>query len=185
MHVNHGLVENLDRVLGLADQVVEISSQQTAEAIEETHGERRSGEPCGTIAILLRSLRGSCGGILPSGGRDDGSSRSACLDIPSPASILRQPPHSGAEPLASCLRRLQPGHGPGGDPGLAELSRRWPQLVSTELASQSRPLALQGGSLLVAVNSPHWVQALQYSRQLLLGRLRAAGFPLRSIRLQC
>ena len=42
LHVRHGLIENLDGILGLAHEIVDIGAQQSAEPVEETHGSGRA-----------------------------------------------------------------------------------------------------------------------------------------------
>ena len=67
---------------------------------------------------------------------------------------------------------------------MARLSQQWSRWAGPSLAEHSRPLSLHGRTLTVAVDEPHWLQAVQYSRHQLLGRLQAAGFAVRELRLQ-
>ena len=92
------------------------------------------------------------------------------------------PHNASTQPLQGCLEELQRGwmqRLP-----LARLSQAWPQLVGPSLACHSRPQALQGRVLTVAVDGIEWIPALNYSRHQLLGRLRAAGFAVTTLRLQ-
>ena len=67
---------------------------------------------------------------------------------------------------------------------LARLGRQWSRWAGPGLAAHSRPLNLHGRTLTVAVDELHWLQAVQYSRHQLLGRLQAAGFAITDLRLQ-
>ena len=98
------------------------------------------------------------------------------------ASILEPPGRPSAQPLQGCLTDLQRGWVD--QRPLARLSSIWPQLVGPSLASHSRPLTLQGRMLTVAVDGVEWIAALNYSRHQLLGRLRATGFVITTLRLQ-
>lgn len=97
-------------------------------------------------------------------------------------SLLLPPPRPPATALAGCLDRLQQdwqrqGH-------LAALWQRWPELAGPQLAPHCRPLRLHGSRLTVGAAPGPWLQALQYHRHQLLGTLRAAGFPLRDLRIE-
>lgn len=87
-----------------------------------------------------------------------------------------------AQPLQGCLEKLQQNWVQ--QRPLARLSQAWPQFAGASLAYHSRPQALQGRVLTVAVDGVEWLPALNYSRHQLLGRLRAAGFAVTTLRLQ-
>lgn len=70
------------------------------------------------------------------------------------------------------------------DGGLAGLWQAWPRIVGSPLADHCRPLRLQGGVLWVGADHPSWLQALRFSRHQLLGALRAAGHPVRDLRIE-
>jgi predicted nucleic acid-binding Zn ribbon protein len=48
----------------------------------------------------------------------------------------------------------------------------WPQVVGVAVAAQTRPIALQRGTLIVATSSPAWAQNLAFERQHLLHKLK-------------
>ena len=70
------------------------------------------------------------------------------------------------------------------DGGLAGLWQAWPRIVGSPLADHCRPLRLQGGVLWVGADHPSWLQALRFSRHQLLGALRAAGHPVRDLKVE-
>lgn len=70
------------------------------------------------------------------------------------------------------------------DGGLAGLWQAWPHIVGSPLAEHCRPLRLQGGVLWVGADHPSWLQALRFSRHQLLGALRAAGQPVRELKIE-
>jgi len=97
-----------------------------------------------------------------------------------PAQVLTSPRRPLPQPLSHGLQAVQQQWtGP-----MARLSREWCRWVGTTMADHCRPFSLHGGTLMVAVDGAHWLQALQYSRHQLLGRLQAAGFAIRELRLQ-
>ena len=97
-------------------------------------------------------------------------------------SLLLPPPRPPATALQQCLESIErdwqrQGH-------LAALWQRWPSLAGPQLAPHCRPLRLQGSLLTVGAAPGPWLQALQYNRHQLLGALRAAGFPVRELRVE-
>lgn len=48
----------------------------------------------------------------------------------------------------------------------------WPQVVGGVVAAQTRPVALQRGTLIVATSSAAWAQNLAFERQVLLQKLK-------------
>ena len=97
-------------------------------------------------------------------------------------SLLMPAPRPPATPVQDCLASLEQqwqrqGH-------LAALWQRWPALAGAQLAPHCRPLRLQGSRLTVGAAPGPWLQALQYHRHQLLASLRAAGFPLRELRVE-
>ena len=59
-------------------------------------------------------------------------------------------------------------------PSAEEADQVWRKLVGRKAASHSRPRALRGGELMVAVDSSVWLWHLSLQRQRLLEGLRAA-----------
>lgn len=97
-----------------------------------------------------------------------------------PAQVLRPSRRPAPRTLGHCLQTVQQQWtGP-----MARLGRQWSRWAGPSLAQHSRPLSLHGRTLTVAVDNPHWLQAVQYSRHQLLGRLQAAGFAVTALRLQ-
>ena len=96
--------------------------------------------------------------------------------------VLVPPPRPPVEGLASCLDSLRQDWQRAGH--LAALWQAWPRLAGPQLAPHCRPLRLQGGCLSVGAAPGPWLQALQYNRHQLLGALRAAGFPVREVRIE-
>ncbi len=97
-------------------------------------------------------------------------------------SLLLPAPRPPATPVQDCLAGLEQqwqrqGH-------LAALWQRWPTLAGAQLAPHCRPLRLQGSRLTVGAAPGPWLQALQYHRHQLLASLRAAGFPVRELRVE-
>ena len=97
-------------------------------------------------------------------------------------SLLVPPPRPPATPLQACLATLEQNWQREGN--LAALWQRWPRLAGPQLAPHCRPLRLQGSRLTVGAAPGPWLQALQYHRHQLLGSLRAAGFPVRELRVE-
>ncbi len=50
---------------------------------------------------------------------------------------------------------------------------RWPELVGDAVAAQSRPVAMKGTTLVVAVSDPAWATQLRFLEHDLIERLRA------------
>lgn len=97
-------------------------------------------------------------------------------------SLLLPPPRPPAAPLQQCLDSIGQEWQRQGQ--LAALWQRWPSLAGPQLAPHCRPLRLQGSRLTVGAAPGPWLQALQYNRHQLLGALRAAGFPVRELRVE-
>lgn len=97
-----------------------------------------------------------------------------------PAQVLRPSRRPAPQTLDRCLQTVQQQW----TRPMARLSRQWSRWAGPTLAEHSRPLSLHGRTLTVAVDEPHWLQAVQYSRHQLLGRLQAAGFAVTALRLQ-
>ncbi len=96
--------------------------------------------------------------------------------------VLLPAPRPPASRLGACLERLRQDWTRQGN--LAALWQAWPGIAGPQLAPHCRPLALQGGVLLVGAAHPQWLQALRYNRHQLLGALRGAGFTVRDLRFQ-
>ncbi|EDY38742.1 conserved hypothetical protein [Cyanobium sp. PCC 7001] len=94
--------------------------------------------------------------------------------------VLTAPPRQPATPLAGCLDALQQTWQRQGS--LGALWQRWASLAGPQLAPHCRPLRLQGSVLTVGAGPGPWLQALQYNRHQLLASLKAAGFPIREVR---
>ena len=97
-----------------------------------------------------------------------------------PARVLRPPRRAMPQTLDHCLQTVQQQW----TRPLARLGRQWSRWAGPGLAAHSRPLNLHGRTLTVAVDELRWLQAVQYSRHQLLGRLQAAGFAITDLRLQ-
>ena len=97
-------------------------------------------------------------------------------------SILGQAARPPATALARCLEAVEQSWKRSGN--LGALWQRWPQLAGARLAPHCRPLRLSGSTLTVGAPPGPWLQALQYNRHQLLANLRAAGFPIRTIRFE-
>ena len=97
-----------------------------------------------------------------------------------PARILSPTRRAAPQTLDHCLQTVQQHW----TRPICRLSRQWSRWAGPTLAAHSRPLSLHGRTLTVAVAEPHWLQAVQYSRHQLLGRLQAAGFAITDLRLQ-
>ena len=96
--------------------------------------------------------------------------------------VLVPPPRPPAEGVASCLETLRRDWQREGN--LAALWQAWPKLAGPQLAPHCQPLRLQSGRLTVGAAPGPWLQALQYNRHQLMGALRAAGFPVREVRVE-
>ena len=97
-----------------------------------------------------------------------------------PAQVLRESRRAAPQPLGHCLDKVQQQW----TRPIAQLSQQWSRWAGPALAEHSRPVSLHGRALTVAVDGPHWLQAVQYSHHQLLGRLQAAGFAITELRLQ-
>ncbi|MXY18598.1 MAG: DUF721 domain-containing protein [Synechococcus sp. SB0664_bin_36] len=97
-----------------------------------------------------------------------------------PAEVLRPIRRAAPQTLGHCLQTVQQHW----TRPMARLSRQWSRWAGPALAARCRPLSLHGRTLTVAVDQSHWLQAVQYSRHQLLGRLQAAGFAITELRLQ-
>ena len=96
--------------------------------------------------------------------------------------VLVPAPRPPVEGVASCLDSLRQKWQRDGN--LAALWQAWPKLAGPQLAPHCRPLRLQSGCLCVGAAPGPWLQALQYNRHQLLAALRAAGFPVREVRIE-
>ncbi|MXX09766.1 MAG: DUF721 domain-containing protein [Synechococcus sp. SB0673_bin_10] len=97
-----------------------------------------------------------------------------------PAEVLRPTRRAAPQTLGHCLQTVRQHW----TRPMARLSRQWSRWAGATLAARCRPLSLHGRTLTVAVDQSHWLQAVQYSRHQLLGRLQAAGFAITELRLQ-
>lgn len=96
--------------------------------------------------------------------------------------ILQPAPPTPASALSDCLDDLSRQWRRDG--GLAGLWQDWPRIAGEQLAPHCRPLTLQRGVLTVGASHPQWRQALQYNRLQLLAAMKAAGHPVRDLRVQ-
>ncbi|SBO43028.1 DUF721 domain-containing protein [Cyanobium sp. NIES-981] len=95
--------------------------------------------------------------------------------------VLTAPPRAPATPLSTCLDGLQQQWQREGS--LGGLWQHWASLAGPQLAPHCRPLRVQGSVLTVGAAPGPWLQALQYNRHQLLASLKAAGFPIREVRI--
>ena len=96
--------------------------------------------------------------------------------------VLLPPTPAPAQPLSGCLDALQKTWRQEGS--LAALWQDWPTLAGDQLAGHCRPLSLRNGVLTVGASHPQWRQALLYSKLQLLAAIRAAGHPVKDLRIQ-
>ena len=96
--------------------------------------------------------------------------------------LLMPPAPAAAQPIKGCLEALKIAWRQEGS--LAALWQDWPTLAGDLLASHCQPLALRNGVLSVGASHPQWRQALLYSKLQLLASIRAAGHPVRDLRIQ-
>ena len=96
--------------------------------------------------------------------------------------VLLPPTPAPAQPLSGCLDALQKTWRQEGS--LAALWQDWPTLAGDQLAGHCRPLSLRNGVLSVGASHPQWRQALLYSKLQLLAAIRAAGHPVKDLRIQ-
>ena len=96
--------------------------------------------------------------------------------------VLLPPTPAPAQPLSGCLDALQKTWRQEGSlaallAGLADPGRR-------SARRALRPLSLRNGVLTVGASHPQWRQALLYSKLQLLAAIRAAGHPVKDLRIQ-
>ena len=96
--------------------------------------------------------------------------------------VLMPPEPAPVQAISGCLEALQSSWRQEGS--LAALWQDWPKLAGDPLASHCQPLALRSGMLTVGASHPQWRQALLYSKLQLLAAIRAAGHPVRDLRIQ-
>ena len=78
------------------------------------------------------------------------------------------PPVPVARPLARVLRHL----GVPSTDALPTLEARWAAVVGPALASQSEPVTLRHGRLVVRVNDPVWASQLRWTEAQIVAALR-------------
>ena len=88
-----------------------------------------------------------------------------------------------ASSLGSCLQKVQIDWQKQAN-SIAGIWQEWNQLAGAPLASNSRPLSLRRGNLVIGASHPQWLQALLYNRMQLLSRLRSKGYEIKNIRIQ-
>ncbi len=81
-----------------------------------------------------------------------------------------RPVRDGLEPLA---RRL----GAPTATALGAVFSRWDEAVGTSVAAHTKPISLQDGILVVAVDSPGWATQLRYLATDLMARLETVAGP--------
>ncbi|MFL0768975.1 MAG: DUF721 domain-containing protein [Prochlorococcus sp.] len=96
--------------------------------------------------------------------------------------LLQPAAPAPAKHLASLLQDVQRNWKEQGS--LAGLWQDWPRIAGPQLAPHCHPLSIQKGTLVIGASHPQWRQALQYNRPQLLAALRAAGHPIRDLRIQ-
>ncbi len=66
---------------------------------------------------------------------------------------------------------------------LADIDKRWPEIVGEDLAKKARPYKIAQGVLFLATPSPVWSQEVLFARWMIMDRVReAVGIRLRDIR---
>ena len=97
--------------------------------------------------------------------------------------ILQKASPAMASSLCSCLEKIQVDWQKKTN-SIAGLWQEWAQIAGEPLASNSRPLSLRRGNLVIGASHPQWLQALIYNRMQLLSRLRSKGYEIKNIRIQ-
>ena len=96
--------------------------------------------------------------------------------------LLMPPEPAPVQPISGCLETLKSNWRRDGS--MAALWQDWPKLAGDALSSHCQPLTLRSGTLTVGASHPQWRQALLYSKPQLLAAIRAAGHPVRDLRIQ-
>ena len=96
--------------------------------------------------------------------------------------VLMPPEPAPVQSVSGCLEALKNSWRQEGS--LAGLWQDWPKLAGDPRSSHCQPLALRNGMLTVGASHPQWRQALLYSKPQLLAAIRAAGHPVRDLRIQ-
>jgi predicted nucleic acid-binding Zn ribbon protein len=78
--------------------------------------------------------------------------------------------YKGPEPLAVPLERLLRSLGTPGVAAVQSVFTDWPALVGDDVAAHCRPVSLDRGCLLVAVDDPGWATRFRYEQASLIGR---------------
>ena len=75
------------------------------------------------------------------------------------------------QPIAGALDRVLKGLGTPGTAAIKTVFSHWGELVGNEVASHVRPVSLDRGCLLVAVDAPGWATRFRYGQATLLAHL--------------
>tara|TARA_Y100001968_G_scaffold314963_2_gene341020 strand:+ start:18640 stop:19158 length:519 start_codon:yes stop_codon:yes gene_type:complete len=66
----------------------------------------------------------------------------------------------------------------------ALISQNWHKLVGEKLATNSTPINLKGGVLIIGASHPQWRQALFYTRTQIIESLRSSGHQIKALKVQ-
>lgn len=86
---------------------------------------------------------------------------------------LPDAPSADPVPMHESLDRIVRHLGGPSVDGTTRIFNRWPELVGEAVAAQSRPVAMKGTTLVVAVSDPAWATQLRFLEHDLVQRLRA------------
>jgi predicted nucleic acid-binding Zn ribbon protein len=75
------------------------------------------------------------------------------------------------QPIAGALDRVLKGLGTPGVAAIKTVFSHWGELVGSEVAAHVRPVSLDRGCLLVAVDAPGWATRFRYGQAALLAHL--------------
>jgi predicted nucleic acid-binding Zn ribbon protein len=75
------------------------------------------------------------------------------------------------QPIAGALDRVLKGLGTPGVAAIKTVFSHWGELVGAEVASHVKPVSLDRGCLLVAVDAPGWATRFRYGQATLLAHL--------------
>ena len=66
---------------------------------------------------------------------------------------------------------------------LSKINDNWKDLIGSELFQECKPLNIEKRTLIIAVNNPHWRQALIYNKHKLKERIEKIGITLHEIKI--
>lgn len=81
----------------------------------------------------------------------------------------------------SILRKFIREHGLEGGLNLSKIEKQWPELVGSTIAMHTYPDRLQGGTIIITVDSPQWMHHLSFFKKDILEKL--SGYGISDVRL--